>query len=345
MTDRTADYFRGLAAAAGNMTVSSRWRGAFAGHNVEVAAAEDVEPLLDALTPRAATGAPPSLTVRLWHEGPSPIAMADAAWKAAERWRARALTRINVPGGDSVLFDPIWRSVTYFSVETNSAGVWIEDPKGAPSWVRAAPLLRVLDWWGPARGLAPCHGGAFAWRGAAALFIGAGGAGKSTLATSALGHDLAYLGDDYVLLESGAAPRVHSLYRSMKLAPDALKAGLPPRTRLLAPPGPDEDKSVLLADAAATAESAFLAAVVAPFIAHATEPRLEPISPAEALRIAVPSTLSQLSGGESRKLAIMAGVFARAPCFRLHLARDAQRNRETVTNLLKSLQNRRETAA
>jgi hypothetical protein len=68
--------------------------------------------------------------------------------------------------------------------------------------------------------------------------------------------------------------------------------------------------------------------------------KIERISPAEAVRIAAPSTLQQLPGDEARKLRALAGVFTALPCFRLHLAREGRKNLLAIARTMDALQRR-----
>ena len=73
------------------------------------------------------------------------------------------------------------------------------------------------------------HAGAVAYEGAAALIVGASGAGKSTTVLACAMAGAGFLGDDLVLVESGsdnenAEPTVHCLFATAKLNADSARA-------------------------------------------------------------------------------------------------------------------------
>jgi hypothetical protein len=92
--------------------------------------------------------------------------------------------------------------------------------------LRAHPGCYALAAWLAGPSTQVLHAGAVAYEGAAALVIGASGAGKSTtvLACALAGAD--FLGDDLVLVEAGhnAEPIVHCLFATLKLNADSARA-------------------------------------------------------------------------------------------------------------------------
>jgi hypothetical protein len=62
--------------------------------------------------------------------------------------------------------------------------------------------------------------------------------------------------------------------------------------------------------------------------------RLEPIRPAEALRLVAPSMLWQMSIEPDRELAGLRQLLSGVPCFRLILSRDRRANPELIRETL-----------
>jgi hypothetical protein len=295
------------------------------------------EHLVGALEHRVASAAeePPDLTILAWETQPTPLTWAPAEWNVPDRWALREPVRAS--GKDGMFyFDPIGGTVTLYDSGRCLGGAWFSNGAKVPLWTVAAPFLRLLDAWFTDRGKMLCHGAAIAKHGGAALLVGPGGAGKSTLALRALDASFGYLGDDYVLLDP-AAPRpvVHSVYSSGKLLGGDVDGGIPSHATVFRKPDEQTDKALLRIGASSMLESAPLLAVIEPCIGENERPRMEPISAAETLRTVLPAALRQLPGEEQKKLSIITRVVT-VPCFRLHLTRDHARNLAVIGDHLRA---------
>ncbi len=311
------------------------WRSGWLDGEIEVDADEGLSFLLDALARRPLPAGPQMrLNVRLWHGHDSPLQLAPPEWRAAERWAAREPLRVRGLDGSRRSFDPFFGTVTSYRPAEGSADVWYQGSSDLPGWTRAAPALHLFNWMALDGGAVAIHAAAVSFAGRAALLIGPGGSGKSTFAIEAAGRGHGFIGDDYVLLGPGRPPRVEALFRSAKLhAP----SGSTPLRRRFTSAGamqPGDEKAVLLAADDVLVPFAPLQVVLAPVVAGGDVPRLHPISAAQAVRVAAPSTLSQIPGSEPEKLALLARLLAARPCFRLELARDHRRNIEAVAELV-----------
>ncbi|MEO8586871.1 MAG: hypothetical protein ABI584_11975 [Acidobacteriota bacterium] len=268
---------------------------------------------------------PADVTIFAWDMEPSPVSWACPEWKVVERWSRREPVRAS-DGTGMFFFDPIGGMVSLYGRGRRQAGVWFRDAATLPIWIAAAPFLRVLDSWFTARGKMLCHGAAIAKHGVAALIVGPGGAGKSTLALRSLDAGFGYLGDDYVLLEPATPlPIVYSVYGSGKLVASDLEAGSPAEAAVFQEPADRTEKSFLRVEGSSIFDSAPLAAVFEPSIGDGEWPKLEATSSGGALRCILPSALRQLPGEEQGKLSILTRVVT-VPCYRLHLSRDHARN-------------------
>ena len=314
-----------------------RWRGSWGRQGVLIEVERELGFLLDAFLPRLAdVPSSISLRVRMWHSGLNPFQLVNPAWRAERCWSAGEPLSGQLGSHGRIAFDPFSRTVTWHSRDASRASIWVEDPACVRYWICAvACAARILDLWLGSHGMLVCHAAAFTVGEQAVLLIGAGGSGKSTLSVQAASMGFGFLGDDYTLLEPGSPPMAHALYRSAKLANQAM-----PRIQPAFPDVPGDEKQVVFIDSAALVSSAAVAAVIAPQIAHLGSPSIEPISPAEAVRIAAPSTLQQLPGNEARKLRILARTFTGLPCFRLHLARDSGKNVLAIERTMQTLRSR-----
>jgi hypothetical protein len=95
--------------------------------------------------------------------------------------------------------------------------------------LRAHPACSALAAWLAGPSTQVLHAGAVAYEGAAALIIGASGAGKSTTVLACAMAGACFLGDDLVLVESAgdndnAEPTVHCLFATLKLNADSARA-------------------------------------------------------------------------------------------------------------------------
>jgi hypothetical protein len=212
-------------------------------------------------------------------------------------------------------------------LEGDAGALVIEDPETLPPWARAAPGLRVIDWWATAQGMLATHACAVVIGDKAILCVGPSGSGKSTLSVEAALHGYGFIGDDYVLVDPVSVPGavyVHPLYRSAKLMPTRLPAGLDAMPWL--PADEREDKHVYLMPESHCRGSARIVAVVAPYITRAAFPELREVRATDIVRHAAPSILKQLSGDEPQKLAALARIAGALPCYTLALANDGRRN-------------------
>jgi len=233
-------------------------------------------------------------------------------------------------------FDPVTRTLAM--LEGDVGTLVIEDPEALPPWVRAAPGLRVIDWWATAHGMLATHACALVIGDKAVLCVGPSGSGKSTLAVEAALHGYGFIGDDYVLVDPVSVPGavyVHPLYRSAKLMPARLPAGLDAMPWL--PADEHEDKHVYLWPKSHCHGSARIVAVVAPYIARAQIPELRDVRGSDIVRHAAPSILKQLSGDEPQKLAALTRIVGALPCHTLALADDGQRNLAALEALVTRL--------
>ena len=316
---------------------TSRWPErsfAVAGSTFSVRAEEPILPMMTAAIDHHPSdrSVAAELPILVWQNEPSPIRQAPSEWKVRERWARREPVHADGEAG-SVFFDPIGRVVTLFDHRRSRAAVWLEDGAAIPIWIAAAPFLRLFDAWFVRKARLPCHAAAIARCGVAALIVGSGGAGKSTLAVRSIGAGFDYIGDDYVLLEPGQAPVVHNLYRSGKLAGADLNDPLPTGVSIHRTPEDPAEKHFLMIDPPVILPSAPLALVVVPVIADRHSPDAEEISAGEALRALLPSALRQLPGNHQCKLDLLSRSL-QVRCMKMNLSTSTARNLALLDALL-----------
>jgi hypothetical protein len=214
--------------------------------------------------------------------------------------------------------------LSMLDVARGRAFLAVDDERRLLWWQRAAPLRTIFHWvlTSPTRTLV--HAGAVGDDAGAVLLAGAGGSGKSTTAVACAAAGLRYAGDDYVLLEIGDAPVVHSLYSTAKLTDESL-AMLPPLGDSLLPESLEDEKRVVYMDRAfphAIAPPLPVRAIAVPRVTPGRATRLMSASAADALRALAPTTIYQLPSNGGRALGQLAELVRRVKAFSLGIGED-----------------------
>jgi hypothetical protein len=297
--------------------------------------------LTDLLTPafahlEARGGGDPRLVIQLWDSEstgvrppPLPTTPSDGAF-GAFYYYAEPPYR--------VLYQPGPRALSMLDTERRQAWYWVEGPGNLSHWECAAPARHILQWFLGSTGRQQVHGGAVGTSDGGVLLVGKGGSGKSTATLSTLTSDLLYAGDDYVAIELGDEPVVHSLYSSGKVEPHHLvrlpflKQAIWNADRL------DSEKAVVYVQQGWPAQTirAFpLRAVFVPKVAaDRPESRIGEASRASALAALAPSTIFQLHPSGQEALAAMARVVERVPTYTLELGSDIEGISRVISNFL-----------
>jgi hypothetical protein len=205
------------------------------------------------------------------------------------------------------------------------AWYWAEDAAALPFLDAAEPLRQIFHWWLGDHGRQLLHGGGVGLPHGGVLITGRNGSGKSTTALACLASGLRYAGDDYVVVESGAPPRLYSLYNSGKLERHHLVRFRDLLTKLPSEDHLTDEKAVIFADELypdRVIRDFPLRAVIVPRITEATTARLLEISPAAALAALAPTTLLQHHPPQPNALPAMAALVRSVPTLALELGSD-----------------------
>lgn len=190
-------------------------------------------------------------------------------------------------------------------------GLWWFDRLPAAPWHLAAPLRQIFHWHAVGHGQALLHAAAVSVEGQAALVTGPGGSGKSTTSLLCQQAGLAYLGDDYCLVEQrGDDVLVYGLYRTGKLnaASQQLVAGWETHRSVEV----DQDKRALfLPDAMAGPVRASV--ILLARVDAQRHPGRAPASRMQALAAAAPTSILQQRGEAATTLSLIADVVRRLP--------------------------------
>jgi hypothetical protein len=297
--------------------------------------------LTDLLTPAFAhleepAGAEPRLTIQLWDSEstgtpppPLPSTPPDGAFGAFYYYAEPPFR---------VLYQPGPRALSMLHTERRHAWYWVEGPRNLSHWECAAPARHILQWFLGSTGRQQVHGGAVGTPEGGVLLVGKGGSGKSTATLSTLMSDLLFAGDDYVALELGDEPIVHSLYSSGKVEPHHLDRLPFLRRAIWNADRLDSEKAVVYVQQGwpeRTTDAFPLRAVFVPKVAaHRPESQIVEVSRAAALAALAPSTIFQLHPSGQEALAAMARAVERVPTYTLELGSDIDGIPQVISNFL-----------
>lgn len=285
-----------------------------------------------------APAAQPALTVRLWDAGTTGTAAPAFAEELPDVTDGTGPVAYHERGSFQALAR--WRTVSAYDAATSTAWFWAPSASAMLSWDWASPIRSILHWWLARRNILQVHGGAVGLPDGGLLLVGRGGSGKSTSTLSTIGSRLLYAGDDFVALERGETPWVHSLYSSGKLEPHH-SLRFPHLAEALVDFRRAEDEKAIFHVSECFpggASSGFpLRAVVVPRVAGGSQTRVVPASPAAALSALAPSTLFQLHPPQDDALQAMAEIVRVVPAFTLELGSDVSAIPDVLADLLEDL--------
>jgi len=234
-------------------------------------------------------------------------------------------------------FQADFGGLSVIDLEQGLAVFWVPDARDLTSSERAAPFLRILHWWLAEKGRQIVHAAAVGNATGGVLLGGAGGSGKSGTALACLNAGLRYSADDYCLLDPGPPATAHSMYNSAKVHSRDL-ARLPFLEPLVDNKDRSRDEKALFflhqhVPSLLAAEIP-LRAILLPTVTASADTRLEPASPADALRALSPSTVSQLPHAGEAAFRAIASLTRGLPAYRLLLGHEVERIPRVILGLL-----------
>jgi hypothetical protein len=202
---------------------------------------------------------------------------------------------------------------------------------------RARPYHKLISAWLDERGIQFVHAGLIGSGDTGVLFVGNGGAGKSTSSVACLRAGLGYLGDDFVGIErNGGAYTGHGLFSSCLLDVHHLER-FPDLKRHAVPAHQDfEEKSILyLADMypGTLRRSVPIAAVMLPRVVRKEQTTYRRASKAQALFAIAPTSVMFLPRPSQRAFDRVADLVERVPAYWLELGSDVDRIPDAVKAL------------
>ncbi len=205
---------------------------------------------------------------------------------------------------------------------------------------RARPFHKMLSAWLEDRGVQFIHSGLVRHRERGILFVGNGGAGKSTSSISCLRSGLEYLGDDFIGLGVNGNRFVgYGLYASCLLNVHHLKR-FPDLQRLSHPPNyAYEDKCVLYLTEAfpgCLQTSSSIDAIALPRVVDSELTTFRPATRAETLRAIAPTSVMQLPRPNRAAFERLVELVQAVPSYWLELGRRV----DLIPDVVRSLADR-----
>ena len=301
--------------------------GTIAGRGVRLLVAGDffAHQLTRALSIGANASSPVELTVCAWDAASTGVRLDWSAWEGKHLGPVGIVEELT-DDRYHVSFDLHAALVSVTDLQSGLAFHYVPDPSLMPAWEHTHPARLMWAAWARSIGLLTCHAAAVGVAGEGVLLVGSSGSGKSTTALVCLANGMDSAGDDYVLVEMGGRPSVHSLYTSSLLEVDHARRHdrlMPAIDHVAVSPG--KRKAVMFAngvDGPALADGFQLVGIAALRVERGSTPRYAPASAGAVLRALAPSTLGQLGMVDAAGLRSLADLCRRLPCYELRLGDD-----------------------
>jgi hypothetical protein len=216
------------------------------------------------------------------------------------------------------------KTLTVYDQQHQQGYLWTSDATKLPHFFMSAPARTLLHWFFSKEKMFLVHGAALSSNGNAALLTARGGSGKSTTALAWLVSGQDYLGDDYALIEPGAQTLVHSIYNSIKVAPETLI--LPHFASLKPDIYSKGEKSTLFLQPKFFGQiknTAILKMIMIPVISGRKKTIIIPATKGQAIIALAPTAVLQLPLASTETLQRMKEVVMNTPCYILEMSSDS----------------------
>ena len=239
-----------------------------------------------------------------------------------QKWLHLQLTN----DSQAATYDANSRLLSWFDRTKNLGIYYADNLDRLPYWEYGFPLRSLIHWWSERESFQLVHGAAVTVPGTelGILMPGVGGSGKSTTSLIALDSGFGFLGDDYVIVEPGPPPKIHSAYSSAKFTDYTLERA-PWLRELVAVWGSGQDKHVaflsrLLKNSPCSVP---LSAIVLPCVTDEPDSALTPAGRSDCLQAIAPTTVTHLPLGTKTILRKIHATCEHANAYHLTLGRDA----------------------
>jgi hypothetical protein len=218
---------------------------------------------------------------------------------------------------------------------------WFDCPARLNLDERARPFHKLLSTWLEERGVQFLHAGLVSCHGKGLLFVGNGGAGKSTSSIACLRSGMGYLGDDFVGFSCRGSEVVgHGIYGSCLLNVQHIKRF--PDLAAIAHTAHHafEDKDVVFLNEAfpgAMQSDVGIRALLLPRVIDSETTRTRAATKGEALMAIAPTSVMFLPRPSRAAFDRVAALVESLPCYWLELGRDVNQIPAVVRTLAETL--------
>lgn len=206
---------------------------------------------------------------------------------------------------------------------------------------RARPFHKMLSTWLEERGVQFIHAGLITCRDLGLLFVGNGGAGKSTSSIACMKAGMGYLGDDFIGFSADGEGFVgHGIYGTCLLNTHHIRR-FPELERISEPPNHDfEDKRIMYLHRDyrdRLASEVRLRALLLPRVVDTAESRVRRASKAQALMAIAPTSVMFLPRPNKAAFGRLTALVEALPCYWLELGQRLELIPSAVDELSSSL--------
>lgn len=260
-----------------------------------------------------------------------------AMWDEGAGFSSREFERILAAGDRRGFYHhdaPSWQ----FYDSGAAVGVHtLPGPLDIPPWELGSPLRLFVHWAQAGIGKRLTHAATLGINGYGALIVGPSGSGKSGTTLAGFMNGLDSVGDDYVVVEQGAAVAAYSAFKTFKQDEDGLRRAGIQATDLIGAKRNWHGKIEF--DAASLMPHAFkdrmeIRAILIPRIARAKRTSIEPVASHTAALALAPSAVLQLSGDASEGFRFFASLVKRLPAFSVILSEDPAEIADAIGSFL-----------
>jgi hypothetical protein len=313
---------------------------AFAGRRarVRVVGRELAEHISSAFAHLPMDDTAPTFTIDLWDESETGTPCPAASEDVGQTWAVGGGLLTSVAGGQFVRHR-LGQSTIWLDRRRQRLIASVTAAGRLSLYERGKPLHYLLSLWHNDRKAYVIHAGLVARNGDGVLFLGPGGAGKSTSALACFCHGFQYLADDCVALESveDGGFLGHSVYSAPWLQPahlvefptlaaHAICGRLPGEAKAFVPLGRLHPERL--------ARVATIRALALPRVVRARASRLRAASKGEALLAVAPSSIVLFAPSPGAEgLRVLARLVERVPTYWLELGSDL----ETIAGCVESV--------
>jgi hypothetical protein len=218
-----------------------------------------------------------------------------------------------------------WNTRCFIDADKRHVIVWIADAATLPEWVIYDQIRNALHWLSYERDFGLFHAAALRLGDVGCLITGKSGSGKSTLTAAAIARGFDSAGDDFLLVETTIAPRVHAIFDTIKLDDKSLARFPKFQPFIRNPLRRTEDKAIVHlfdADRDRIASVFPLQVILHAHLTGQQKSRIVKSAPSDAFRALAPSSLLLLRAQAKQVSANCAMLVSRLGTYAFEIGTD-----------------------